>query len=104
MLIKIVVITSMVVRFTLRAASMKVISISRREGKKVVIISDIIVLFSLTFILTPSFLLLVLAKTIAWSIMRKRVMSAACFMVRMLGTKVTVSRSRVAVIMLIEHT
>ena len=54
MLMKMVVITSMVVRFTLKAASKKkglkkvvakVIAVRRREGKKVVIISLVTFLF-----------------------------------------------------------
>ena len=54
MLMNIVVITSIVVRFTLRAASKKkglkkvvakVIAVKRREGKKVVIISLVTFLF-----------------------------------------------------------
>ena len=63
LLINMVVITSIVVRFTLRAASKKkglkkvvakVISMRRSDGKKVVIISDMIFLFILIVILIPS--------------------------------------------------
>ena len=62
MLIKMVVITSIVVRFTLKAASKKkglkkvvanVIIIRRTEGRKVVIISLVIFLFKTIFALIP---------------------------------------------------
>ena len=61
-LMKMVVMTSMLVRFTVRAASKKiglkkvvakVIIMRRAEGKKVVIISLIIFLFSEIFICIP---------------------------------------------------
>ena len=64
LLIKIVVITNMVVRFTLKAASKKkglkkvvakVIAVRRREGKYVVIISLVIFLFITTTMLIPFF-------------------------------------------------
>ena len=63
LLMKMVVITNMVVRFTLKAASKKnglkkvvakVIAVSSKVGKKVVIISPVIFLFITTVILTPS--------------------------------------------------
>ena len=62
-LMKMVVMTSMLVRFTVRAASKKnglkkvvakVIIIKRREGRKVVIISLVIFLFIFAFIINPS--------------------------------------------------
>ena len=62
LLMKMVVITNMVVRFTLKAASKKkglkkvvanVMAVKRREGKKVVIISLVIFLFRTTLMLIP---------------------------------------------------
>ena len=109
LLMKMVVITNMVVRFTLKAASKKkglkkvvakVIAIKRRDGKYVVIISLVIFLFKTRTILKP--LPTVLSFNFQ-SVMRKTDMSTFCFIVRFPGTSLTVDMSKVPIAISMEH-
>ena len=112
-LVKIVVITSMLVRFTVRAASKKnglkkvvakVIIRSRREGKKVLIISLRTFRFRTTVIQMPSEGSVSFLKLRFHVFSLNRVMSCSCSTRRLFGNRSVVGLSNLPTVMLIEHT
>ena len=105
---KIVVITSIVVRFTLKAASKKkglkkvvakVIAVRRRVGKKVVIISLMIFLFMTIDILIPGFPFSKDALPKFQPMLRKIGMSGLWLIFNRPGTRVTVVESKLPIAM-----
>ena len=112
-LTKMVVITSMMVKFTERAASKKkdlkkvvakVIRRSRREGKKEVIISLKIFRFITTFIQIPAEGSLLFLNSRLKSVNRKRFVSLSCSIQRSFGERIMVGLSCPPTVISIEHT
>ena len=112
-LTKMVVITSMMVRFTERAASKKkdlkkvvakVMRRSRREGKKEVIISLKIIRFITTLIQMPSLGSLLFLNSRLQSVNRKRFVLLSCSIQRSLGDNIMVGLSCLPTVILIGHT
>ena len=112
LLMKMVVITSMVVRFTLKAASKKkglkkvvakVIAVRRRVGKYIVIISLVIFLFITTTMLIPCFpfrrVLFSKLQLMIWKIG----ISVPCVTVSWRGKRVTLALSKLPIAMSIEQ-